>query len=88
MAYVSLDLSASRRRMLQGTAGLALGAVQLCRYLPRQTNPGPCAGTEDTDADAMNEELRSPHGCTAGDGGYVCTCARIHVTGPSFEMQG
>ncbi|MGZ3375532.1 MAG: hypothetical protein ACXU8S_02940 [Phenylobacterium sp.] len=29
MAYVTLDLVASRRRMLQATAGLALGAVFL-----------------------------------------------------------
>ena len=28
----------------------------------------------------MDEELRSPHGCSAGDGGYACNCNRIDVT--------
>ena len=28
----------------------------------------------------MDQKLRSPHGCPAGDGGYACTCIRIDVT--------
>ena len=28
----------------------------------------------------MDEELRSPHGCSTGDGGYACDCNRIDVT--------
>ena len=35
---------------------------------PRRANAGRRVGTNDCEADAMDEELRSPHGCPAGDG--------------------
>ena len=62
------------------TAGLAIGAVQLCRYFldKRIQDREPNKTTERQDA--MDEELRSPHGCSAGDGGYACNCNRIDVT--------
>jgi hypothetical protein len=28
----------------------------------------------------MDQKLRSPHGCPAGNGGYACNCNRIDVT--------
>ena len=61
-------------------AGLAIGAVQLVSLFPRQANAGRRAGTNDGEADAMDEELRPPHGCPAGDGGYACNRIRIDVT--------
>ena len=62
------------------TAGLAIGAVQLCRYFLDKRIQDCEPEQRDRDADAMDEELRSPHGCSTGDGGYACDCNRIDVT--------